>query len=69
MATVKKNKNFLNTVPYIDWDAIASTLSKSQVQAKFNEILQHEAIYFIDRNDMVGDEILMIPVKKYQSTY
>lgn len=69
MATVKKNKNFLNTVPYIDWDAIASTLSKSQVQVKFNEILQHEAIYFIDRNDMAGDEILMIPVKKCQSTY
>ena len=64
-----KHKNFLKTVTYIDWDIIGPTLTSSQAKAKYQEILQHNEIYCIDRRDIRNDQIELIPVGKPQSRF
>ena len=69
IAPIKKPKDFLKAVACIDWDVLAPTLSKSQAEAKYKEILQHDTIYFIDRNDIKGDEMELILVQEPRSLY
>lgn len=69
VAPIKKTKDFLKTVAYVDWDVLAPTLSKSQAEAKYKEILAHNAIYFIDRNDVKGDEMEVIRMHEPRSRF
>ena len=64
-----KHKDFLKAVTYIDWDIIGPTLTSSQAKAKYQEILQHNEIYCIDRRDIRNDQIELIPVGKPQSRF
>lgn len=68
-APIKKPKDFLKTVACIDWDMLAPTLSKSQAEMKYKEILAHDTIYFIDRNDIEGDEMNLIRVHEPRSRF
>ena len=68
-APIKKPKDFLKTVACIDWDVLAPTLSKSQAEVKYKEILAHDTIYFIDRNDIEGDEMNLIRVHEPRSRF
>lgn len=69
VAPIKKTKDFLKTVACVDWDVLAPTLSKSQAEAKYKEILAHNAIYFIDRNDVKGDEMEVIRMHEPRSRF
>ncbi len=43
--------------------------SKSQAEVKYKEILAHDTIYFIDRNDIEGDEMNLIRVHEPRSRF
>lgn len=69
VAPIKMPKDFLKTVACIDWDVLAPTLSKSQAEVKYKEIVAHDTIYFIDRNDIKGDEMNLIRVHEPRSRF
>lgn len=68
-APVIKPQDFLKSVAYVDWDLLVPTLSKADAEAKFKEILQHDTIYYIDRNDIVDGKMELISMRERRSTY
>lgn len=68
-APVIQPQDFLESVAYVDWDLLVPTLSKSDAEAKFKEILQHDTIYYIDRNDIVDGKMELISMRERRSTY
>lgn len=63
-APVIQPQDFLKSVAYVDWDLLVPTLSKADAEAKFKEILQHETIYYIDRNDIVDGKMELISMRE-----
>ncbi len=59
---ISKPESFLETVDYIDWDVIGPTLTKEQAKEKYQEIIFHSKVYFIDRNDIQNGIMKMVPV-------
>ena len=66
---ISKPVSFLATVEYIDWDVIGPTLTKAQAEAKYQEIISHAKIYFIDRNDTKDGMMKMVPVVKHRPAF
>lgn len=66
---ITKPLSFLDTIEYIDWDAIHPSLTQKQAYTKFEEIKSHKKIYFIDRNEIASDSIKLVPVTYPQTTF
>lgn len=66
---IKRPLSFLSSVPCIDWDRIGPRLNKQQAAEWIRDILSHEKIYFIDRNDIKNGMAYLIPVKRMESAF
>jgi hypothetical protein len=64
-----KPVSFLDTVEYIDWDVIGHAMTKEQTETKYQEIISHSKIYFIDRNDTQNGMIKIVPVVVMKPRY
>lgn len=65
-----KPKSFLQQIDYIDWDIIAPKLAnREEAEEKYKQILAHDKIYFIDRNDFSSSTIKVIEVKAMKARY
>lgn len=66
---IEKPLSFLSSVPCIDWDRIGPELNKQQAADRIRNILSHDKIYFIDRNDIKNGIAYLIPVKRMEPAF
>ena len=66
---ISQPESFLSTVDYLDWDIIGGNLTKQQAQQIYQNIISHDKIYFINRNETENGTIKMVPVKVMKSAY
>ena len=61
--------SFLETVEYIDWNAIVMKYSTKEFYSFLNSLSTYDKVYFIDRSEIKNGMMKMYPVKELKSKF
>ena len=61
--------SFLETVEYIDWNAIVMKYSTKEFYSFLNSLSTYDKVYFIDRSEIKDGMMKMYPVKELKSKF